>query len=102
MISQAGICIFICGLKAAPGTKPAAPLIADGVLEEFESAKRLKRVLVPIGATGGAAKEIWDHVAGDLATLCPHIIPKDFNLLNDPAQTPKALAAIVSESDCRR
>jgi hypothetical protein len=95
MISQAGICIFICGLKPPPGGKSAAPVISDGVMEEFESAKRLKRVLVPIGATGGAAKKIWAHVAKDLATMCPHISQKDFDLLNDPEQTPKDIAAVV-------
>lgn len=95
MVSQASICVFICGLKAPPGGKSAAPIIAHGVMEEFESAKCLKRVLIPIGATGGAAKKIWDVVATDLATLCPHIDRKDFDLLNDAAQTPKALAAIV-------
>ena len=64
-------------------------------MKEFESAKRLKRVLLPIGVTGGAAREIWARVAADLTTLCPHITRKDFRLLNDDAQTPKALAAIV-------
>jgi Sir2- and TIR-associating SLOG family/SIR2-like domain len=94
MISQAALCVFICGLTAASG---AAPVIADGVMHEFGSAKRLKRVLLPIGATGGAAKKIWDKVAADLAALCPHISRKDFDLLNDPKQTPKALASIVGK-----
>jgi hypothetical protein len=94
LISQAGLCVFVCGLKAAPG---AAPVIADGVMAEFESAKRLRRLLLPIGATGGAAKKIWDEVATDLARLCPHISRKDFALLNDPKQTPQALANIVGK-----
>jgi hypothetical protein len=94
MISQAGLCVFICGLKGAPG---AAVVMADGVMDEFESAKRLKRLLLPIGATGGAAKKIWDEVARDLATLCPHISRRDFDLLNDSKQTPQALASIVGK-----
>jgi len=65
-------------------------------MEEFESAKRLKRVIVPIGATGGAAKKIWTHVAKDLATMCPHISRTDFDSLNDPEQTPKDIAVVVS------
>jgi hypothetical protein len=49
--------VFICGLKEA---KSGMPMItAEGVLEEYESAKRFDRIAVPIGASGGAAEVIW-------------------------------------------
>jgi hypothetical protein len=97
MIDQAGICVFICGLKETAGKRGATLVAADGVIEEFESAKRLKRVLIPIGATGGAAKKIWSQVKKELDKLCPHIGRKDFDLLNDATQEPKALAEVVGK-----
>ncbi len=95
MIQQAGLCIFICGLKDDSGKGPTAPVIAAGVMEEFESAERFQRVLVPIGATGGAAKEIWNQVSEQLDKFCPYISRKDFSLLNDANQKPEAIAHIV-------
>jgi len=95
MIQQAGLCVFICGLKEDSGKGPAAPVIAAGVMEEFESAKRFQRILVPIGATGGAAKEIWNQVSKQLSKFCPYISSKDFSLLNDAKQKPEAIAQIV-------
>jgi hypothetical protein len=95
MIQQAGLCVFICGLKEDSGKGPAAPVIAAGVMEEFESAKRFQRILVPIGATGGAAKEIWNQVSKQLSKFCPYISSKDFGLLNDAKQKPEAIAQIV-------
>jgi Sir2- and TIR-associating SLOG family/SIR2-like domain len=96
MIQQARICIFICGLKENTGKASGAPAIAGGVMEEFESAKRLQRILLPIGATGGAAQAIWDQVGTELNKWCPHISRKDYDRLND-ARKPKALAQIVSK-----
>jgi Sir2- and TIR-associating SLOG family len=91
MIQQAGICVFICGLREASG----APVIAGGVMEELESAKRLQRILLPIGATGGAAQTIWKQVGKELNKWCPHISREDYARLNDAKQKPKALADIV-------
>jgi hypothetical protein len=95
MIQQAGICIFICGLKENAGKASGSPVIAGGVMEEFESAKRLQRILLPIGATGGAAQTIWNHAGKELNKWCPHISRKDYDRLNDAKQKPKALADIV-------
>ena len=70
------------------------PVIAGGVMEEF-GAKQLKRILLPIGATGGAAQKIWNQVGKELNKWCPHISRRDFNLPNDAKQKPEALADIV-------
>jgi Sir2- and TIR-associating SLOG family/SIR2-like domain len=95
MIQQAGICVFICGLKESAGK--GAPVVADGVLEEFESAKRLGRVIVPIGATGGAAAKIWSRL--DKAGALPlGLSRKDFDDLNTAGQSPQALAKIVAKA----
>jgi hypothetical protein len=95
MIQQARLCIFICGLKEHAVKASGSPVIAGGVMEEFESAKRLQRILLPIGATGGAAQTIWNQVGKELNKWCPHISRKDYDRLNDAEQKPKALAEIV-------
>ena len=37
-------------------------VIADGMKEEFQIAKKLKKIIIPLGGTGGAAKEIFDLI----------------------------------------
>lgn len=95
MIQQAGICVFICGIKENPGSTSGAPIPASGVIEEFESAKRLQRILIPIGATGGAAQTIWNLVGKELSKWCPYISRKDYGRLNEMKRKPKELAQIV-------
>lgn len=57
---QAGTVIFIGGAKEGPnGLEPA-----DGVLEEFRLAKNAGAFLLPIGATGGAARIISNDLLG--------------------------------------
>jgi hypothetical protein len=95
MIQQAGVCVFICGLKEAAGGGPS--IVADGVMEEYESATRLGRVVVPIGATGGAAAEIWHHLH-KAGALPPGLVRRDFDDLNEVGQSPAALAKIVGKT----
>jgi hypothetical protein len=95
MIQQAGVCVFICGLKEESPGRPQ--IVADGVLAEYESAKRLKRVIVPIGASGGAAEVIWHRLnaAGDLPA---GLTRKDFDDLNSDAKSASDLAKIVGKA----
>ncbi len=58
MIAHAGIAIFIFGNKLKDGTLINAP----GLKKEFEIAKSKNLLLIPVGATGFAAKELWDEV----------------------------------------
>ena len=60
MARQAGIVIFLGGLKPVSGSQ----VVADGVLKEFEVAKEAGAFLLPIGSTGGAAKQIADDLLG--------------------------------------
>jgi Sir2- and TIR-associating SLOG family len=94
MIQQAGLCVFIGGFKEGSGGKS---VIANGVLEEFESAKRLGRIVVPIGATGGAAAKIWDRIRK--SGVSPASLTKaEFDRLGDPGQSPSDLANIVQKA----
>jgi len=36
-------------------------VLSDGILEEVEIARRLRKVVVPIGATGHAARQVWQQ-----------------------------------------
>lgn len=56
MISICGITIFIAGNNAD------FPDAAPGALEEYEIARSLHRLIIPIGSTGFAAKQIWEEV----------------------------------------
>lgn len=95
MLQQAGIAVFICGLKDVPSKR--VPVTADGVIEEFESAKRLGRVVIPVGSTGGAAAEIWKRVSKDKRRWPPGLSSADFERLNDPAQSAHEIAKLVEK-----
>ena len=58
MISLSGFSIFICGNKAIDGP----PALAAGVFEEFAISCKAGKYPIPLGATGWAAKKIWDEV----------------------------------------
>ena len=95
MIQQAGLCVFICGLKRAP--HGGALVVADGVMEEYKMAKRLGRIIVPVGASGGAAAGIWELV--EKSGILPAGLSKaDFSRLNDAGESPAALAGIIAKA----
>lgn len=58
LVTQAGACIFISGVIEEGNTRIPAP----GVIREYEIAVAAGRSPVPIGATGGAAAQIWAKV----------------------------------------
>ena len=69
MVSKAGVCIFICGNKLDASTGNVVD--ADGVIEEFEIASGFGKYPIPIGATGHAARKVWEQVNGKLDTYFP-------------------------------
>jgi len=68
LISQAGIGVFILGNRVDAS---GATVNADGVRAEFRLARELGLYLIPIGASGFIAKELWNEVEADLATYYP-------------------------------
>lgn len=58
IISKAGICIFIFGNKEENGKK----IIAEGMIEEYNIAKKMNKLIIPVGGTGGASKKIYDDM----------------------------------------
>lgn len=95
MIRQAGICVFVGGIRE-DGQGPAVKrVIAPGVIEEFEIARKLNRIIIPIGATGGAAAEIWKRISRDFPGATAAITRTDFDRLNDTSLSSSALADVV-------
>ncbi len=58
ILSNAGICIVLAGNKSNSGNIIAA----GGVREEVEIARSQNKPVIPIGATGHVAREIWDQI----------------------------------------
>lgn len=69
MISRAGISIFLFGNKKNSGKIE----LADGVRSEYGIAIEQHNLLVPVGATGYVAREIWEEVNGNLAKFYAHV-----------------------------
>ncbi|WP_455542935.1 SIR2 family protein [Intestinibacter sp.] len=70
MISRAGISIFLFGNKLDKNKDIS--ILADGVRLEFEIAKKRNNVLVPIGATGYMAEQLWEEVYNNLEEYYPN------------------------------
>ena len=80
MLVRAGAAIFVAGNKLVNGELQ----VAEGCLEEFEIARRLKRVIIPIGCSGHASAQIWEEVSNNVQQFFP----------DDPKAAKAALAAL--------
>ena len=58
IFENAGIAIFMFGNKLSDNEI----IMANGVYEEYEIAKKANAYIIPIGSTGYVAKRIWDEV----------------------------------------
>lgn len=97
MARQSGLVIFVGGLKLDAGREADA----DGVMEEFEIAMAAGAYLLPIGATGGAARRIADQLISSpiSATGADARRPTDQELaeLMDPGTTRDGILKIVGD-----
>ncbi len=97
LIALAGACVVICGIRAK--RDGAGYDNAPGVMQEVEIARSLGRVILPIGATYGAASEIWKAMASRPDELDARIPRPAFAALGtekaDPQEIGKALLAII-------
>ena len=62
MIAQTGICIFIAGFTEKGDN-------ASGVVEEYEIARKARKIVIPIGASGGAATELFTRTVADFEDI---------------------------------
>jgi len=80
MIKNCGFAIFISG------NSRSAPKLSHGVLDEFSVVKKLRKVPIPIGATGFAAQHIWEELEPDIEKIYSGRIPHTlYQKLNDPS-----------------
>lgn len=89
MLSNAGVCIVLAGNKIVDGK--VVP--ADGVRQEVEIARGQGKMIVPIGATGHIAKELWQEISADLAKHYGTAnVTEPFATLGDESASPENLA----------
>lgn len=92
MAAQAGASIFIAGNKLQGADLIESP----GVFTEFEEAKKNQHFIIPIGASGHAAKRIWDEVVAAHARFFPGIdVNAELETLGKPGSTNDNLIAAV-------
>lgn len=88
MISYAGVSIFIFGNKLLKNKTE----LADGVREEFNISLEQGLIVLPIGATGFVAKELWDETMKNATNFFDSEDLIDlFEQLGDENKTPKEL-----------
>jgi hypothetical protein len=94
---QAGVVIFLGGAKLN-GTDLVPAL---GVLEEFEIAKAAGAFLLPLGASGGAARVISESLTGSaLSMIGPDAVrltDDELLFLSDPASDRTAVVARIAK-----
>ena len=89
IIKENGGVIFIAGNKNKDGKK----CIADGCIEEYEIAKKNNCIIIPIGTTGDAAKQIYDEIK-----CCEDDYPylkKFFDILGTETDVDKIVNTVV-------
>ena len=91
LVQQVGACVVIAGEKIVDRAGRAERITADGVLDECDAAWRIGRAVIPVGATGGAAAEVWRKTEVDFDKHWPKAMRKEFDLLNDAARSPEDL-----------
>lgn len=94
LADYAGAAIFLFGNKLKDGQV----VLSDGVAQEFEIAKEKGLALIPIGATGFMARQLWDTVMADPAAYFPRDTGKYKELLDvlgDPKAEPQVLVNAV-------
>ncbi|HEX4452175.1 MAG TPA: SIR2 family protein, partial [Kofleriaceae bacterium] len=93
MIAPTGACIVVCGIRAKEGGgfEPAV-----GVRNEVEIARRLGRLVVPIGVTNGVAAELWQEMNSKIDSLDSRIPRNAFATLGDPHADLSAVSAAIA------
>lgn len=94
MIAENGVAIFVFGNKKIFDENNEEKIIlADGCREEFEIAKELNCLLLPVGSTGYMAKELLDELKNNIAN---YSYLKDYlNILECETDIDKLIDTII-------
>jgi hypothetical protein len=88
LIARSGVVVVIAGNRAKTGGIENSP----GVMEEVEIGLRERKYIIPIGATGHAAREVWDRANADPERFMPGINGKqELTVLGDSNATNEQL-----------
>jgi hypothetical protein len=100
MIAHAGVAIFVFGNKMQEGK--VVP--ANGVRREFEIARDRGLLLIPIGATGDVAQELWQSIYNDFETYYPNHpeLKASFAELNSLSNSAAIIDAVIRIIDSSR
>jgi len=83
MASQAGVTLVIAGNRRDPVTQ--AIVSSPGVAREVELARQHGQLVIPIGATGHAAQELYQKVMADPQAWFPGLdVVAELKALNEP------------------
>jgi SLOG family protein/SIR2-like protein len=94
MISNAGVCIVLGGNKLVSG----AVVPADGVRQEVEIARSQGKSVIPIGATGYVARELWEQCRADPSAFIGNAnVTSQLEILGDSAAGVPALVEAIIE-----
>jgi hypothetical protein len=100
MISKAGIVLQLFGNKMDGGNIR----LADGLKEEFDIANEMGVTVIPIGATGYMAKELWKKINTSFTEYFPNANPDFIRLYNeigesvdDPNQLISKILTVIEE-----
>lgn len=97
LIGRAGVAIFFMGNKDVDGKT----VLADGVEEEFKIAEEMNLSVLPIGASGWMAKELWDRVVASWEGYFPgstEELKKSFQKLGEDVDNPDQLLSRIIET----
>ncbi len=97
VIEHAGIALFFMGNK----NDGDDVILADGVKEEFDIAHELGLAVVPVGASGYMAKELWEDVMSHTTKYYSEpnteIVDK-IRKLGEPVEHPEQLISKITET----
>ena len=94
MIANAGACIVLAGNKLVDG----AVVLAGGVRQEVEIARSQNKAIIPVGATGHVARELWEQCTAKPSDFLGDVnVAAQVAVLGDPTATVDALAKAIIE-----
>ncbi len=95
IISESGICIFIFGNKEQDGEIVSA----HGMMEEYTIAKKMNKLIIPVGGTGGTSKQIYDDMYKQKKDYL--YLSKYWDALNtdNPNDLQKTILHIITEAN---
>ena len=96
MLDYSGISIFLFGNRLNYGEV----ISSGGVREEFEIARAKGLFLLPVGATGYMAEELWKEMNADFDKFnpnCSELIKNKFTLIGDKSKSSTDLIQLIIE-----